>query len=268
MLHSQNLFEDTEKKIIVYGCTFLANVTEANASEDLFSILKLNTSLKVFLTVENEKLAKTKVLTDFIKNVNVISIPKLTSYSMQGNIVTLLANEGINLSYENLALLVARVLPNALVIQNEIAKLKLFKPKELTKELIDGLTFEYNNDSIFKLMEYVLLQKTDATAKLYHALVPDRYSPIDILQILATQIIKLIMVYRALSQKINDTIITKSLGLSIFQLKNMRKLCMNTSAAKLEKFLNGIISTDIKIKKYSIEQYNSVRFFLLKGLSN
>lgn len=267
LLHSQAMFETSEKKIIFLGCNFLSNQNDANLAEDLFSVLLLNRHLKVFLTIEQDKLlTKPKLVSDFLSKVNVISIPKLNNYTMQNCIAINLANENISLNFDQLTLLASRLLPNAMVIENEIAKLKLFKKSEISNALLQNLFFEYNNNSIFKLVEYVILKKTSAAIDLFDNLVPIRYLPSEVLQIMASQILKIIFVFRSIPLKLNQSEITKKLGISIYQFNSIKKICEHTSIKILERFLNVILLLDIKIKKLDIDSQNSVRLFLSRGI--
>lgn len=266
LLNASNLFEIQEKKIIFLSCSFLANQKEAVDAENLFAILKNNINAKIFLTVESEKLAKTKALDQLLGKVQLIDLPKISNYKMQTVFLEMLSNENYNLSYDQLSIMSSRMIPNALIMQNEINKLKLFNRSELSNELLNDLVFDYNNESIFKLLELVIKQKKIAVAKLYDHLVADQYSPQEILQILAPQLLKLIFVYKGLISKLTDGEIIKSLSLTNYLLKNMKQLCMHTSSIKLDNFLSGIMNIDIKIKKHAIEPVNSVRLFLIKGV--
>lgn len=266
-LHAKSMFDIIEKRYIFTGCTFLIDEKEISTCETLFKVLKMNHELDIFLTVEADKiLIKHPMIKELFGFVKFINIPKLTNYNMQNIIITILKEKKVHLSQKNINKLLSCLIPNALIIENEINKLKFFKSSELTDELIDDLIFEYNNDSVFKLVEYILNKQISLAIKLFHNLIPQLYSPIEILQIMSAQVLKLILFTLAVNQKMSDNDIMQQLGLNFFQFNQNKKICSMTNMKSLTKFLNDILTLDKKIKKYDMNGKNNLLLFISKKI--
>ena len=53
-------------------------------------------------------------------------------------------------------------------------------------------------------------------------------------------------------------------GIGIYQLIQMKKICKTKSIKELETFLNSILSIDVKLKMFNTDP-NCVRLFIAKG---
>lgn len=267
LLHGDGMFEPKQKRYIVLNCGFLSDADQADEANYLFATFKQNRLPDVYLTVESEKLlTKSKEVNELVSNCNVINIPRLTNYNMQNLVNKLLESNDIKLSLSQLNMLFGRLVPNALVIANEIDKLKCFKNDELTDSLISDLIFEYNNDSIFKLVELLITRNEVATIRLYDSLIDHLYAPLEILQIMAAQVLKLIMMAKCLHSGMKQNEIIKVLGISNFHFYAQKKICSSVSLTRLEKILSGILKLDIKIKTFNLDDKSAIRFFLAKNL--
>ena len=264
LLHANSMFDPKEKHYIIHECTFLSLESEAKMAFDLFRILEFNKDMDVFLTVNSPKLLTHEYVNNLFNFVKVIEIPKLNTRTFHNLVINSLRIKEINLSFDQTNILFSRIPQNALILNNEINKLSYHKSEELSDTLISDLVFEYNNLSIFKIIEYIFTNNIVSAINLLDFLVPQYYSYIEILQIMATQVLKLIMVSWALNQKISDNIISKSLSIGIYQLSQMKKICKTKSIKELETFLNSILSIDVKLKMFNTDP-NCVRLFIAKG---
>ncbi|WP_027123883.1 DNA polymerase III subunit delta [Mycoplasmoides pirum] len=266
LLHANNMFDESNEKLyIVKGCDFLIDENSLKIAYDLISALKLNTKLDVYLTVESNKLLnKDKSLNEFLNLVKIIEIPKLNLKTFKNIIINFLDKNKINLTFDQINLLLSRIPQNAKILENELNKFLLFPPNEISNELLNNLITEYENDSIFKLVEYILTQKINEAILLFDSLILHQYTSLEILQIMASQVLKIIMIKLAIDNKLNDELIIKDLEISFFQLNQIKKISSLLSIKHLENFLNGILSIDVMMKRLNMD-YNVLRFFICKG---
>ncbi|WP_033160257.1 DNA polymerase III subunit delta [Mycoplasmoides alvi] len=264
LLHAKSLFLEKEKHFIIHGCSFLSDENECKIAFDLFRVLEMNQNLDVFLTINSPKLLSNANIKKIKELFEVIEIPKLNSRSFHNLAISLLKEKKINLSFDQINNLLSKIPQDAQILNNEIDKLRYFTKDEISDELIENLIFEYSNVSIFKMVEYILTEKIDSAIKLLDALVPQFFSYIELLQIMASQVLKLIMISWSLNKKIDDATISKSLDISSYQFREMKKICRIKGIKELDFFLNSILTLDIKLKMFSIDP-NSIRLFIVKG---
>ncbi len=268
LLHANSMFEtESEKRYVINNCDFLSSESEAKIAGDLISALKQNADLKVFLTVESDRLLfKNELIGGFLREVEVIEVPRLTVATFKALINDFFARHKVSLSFEQLNLLLSRIPQNALILESELKKLLLFSPEEITTQLLDDLITEYDNASIFKLIEYVAAGQREAAVGLFDSLVNRPHGAIEIAQFMAAQVLRLVMVKWALGKNYRDQEICRDMGLSPFQLGQTKKILNLLSLKDLEFFLNGILSIDIKMKRLNLDS-NVLRLFVSKGIN-
>ena len=130
-------------------------------------------------------------------------------------------------------------------MNNEIDKLSQLD-KDITVETIMELIKPPLEDQIFEMMNNVALRQKQRAFKLYNDLLDNKESPVKIVVLLYNQFRSLFLV-QSMQQKRNDEI-AKKIGVTSWQVKNIRNLIGRFSDERLAKHLKDIQQTEINIK--------------------
>lgn len=266
---STSLFAQTNAptKMIVHNCTFLSDSSEANKALTLFDVLITENKAPVYLLVTAEKLlTKHAEVAKLLPLVNVVYLPKLTDYNMHELAEQMLNEADIKLSPEAFAHFCARMVPDAGVLEHEVAKLKLFSPAERTPQLLDDLICDYGNASVFKLLEYALVNQTTKLCNLYDRLVPQSLRPFDVLYILCGQLLNVAFASRT-NPKAPIHVSAQALGVSPYALRASLRLSSLLRPKQLDQALENALNLDLRIKNYNLDEFNSIRLFLCRRLT-
>lgn len=194
-----------------------------------------------FLFITDAKISKT------FKNDNfkISVLENITNKSKKKFIDNLLKEKELNLDVNIYDKLLESLNDDPMVINNEIMKLKLLSTMNPTNDELANIISNYNSDNIFKFFEYLLWKKESLVWTLYEELKLKKTDEIQIINLLASQVVNAILYKKLVSRNIDNYQIATLLALPIFVI-NMYK---NTF---LKYNINNL--TTIALELYKLEK--------------
>lgn len=251
----ENLF-NIDKLYLIYNSELFSSLDNFKDSQKKLTKLLESNAHFVFLE-SNKKLSAAKEVQEFLKKVKVSEVNSLTSKTMNAYIIEYVKKISISISLELVNYLSLKLIPNALIVGQELDKLKNYK--NISKEIIDEVICDYDDSNIFKLIDYLFTKQVDKALTLYDQLLESKVEINTIIAALAQQIYQLFLIKKLYLKKINPSMIAKELGLAPFIISNAIQLINNQSLNKIKYILNGLYDLDIKIKKNSVDKKIALR---------
>jgi DNA polymerase III delta subunit len=177
LLNQTSLFNEEPNNMYV-NCNFFRKIKE----NDFAKILEIsNGAVFFYLTKEKEKIP------DFMAK-HVSEIPKLTKLHLKKIITKHLHNKIIDDKLSEM--LIALSSANPLLLNNNLSKINSYCMDKdvIVEEDIKNLLFDTNEPNIFMLLNNILLSKISEALKLMDRLIMDKFSILDIINIISTQL--------------------------------------------------------------------------------
>ncbi len=247
------------KNIIITDADFLLDKSE-EASE-LIDTLNKNDS-EVFCLVKNDKLDKFNPIVKKLK-IKLIKKNKITDFNKFDEIKKICLEENINFdSQKTFEKFVDHLANNYLFVKSEIEKIKIYcGDRKVTEKDIEEIMLDNFEGNIFLLNTYILRNQLKESLNLYNKLISLKHQPVEIIQIISSQIFKVKLYKEALNQNLPFTQINSNLQITPFQARQMAYV-KDISLGKINFILDKLFELDTNIKMGLVDPNQSFKFFL------
>ncbi len=260
-----NIFGD-ELFYVISNCNFLVKLSEQKLYQSLIDeLIKINPE-NLIMVANGAKLLSNAKIKLLLATVKLIPVPALTNRNMKTYIKEELKKQAITLPAELIENINQKLIPNALIIENEINKLSNYEPQQLDADLIDRVIANYADDNIFKLTQYYLNNNFDKLFTLFYQMRLDNYDPINMIAMMAKQIYDLYLIKIGLNQHLSNNTIAQQLGVQPFIINMNKPLLINYDIEKLKEILKKIYLLDINIKSGIIMNDIAIKMFLIEKI--
>jgi len=233
-----NIFGD-ELFYVISNCNFLVKLSEQKLYQNLIDeLIKINPQNLIMIVNSNKLLSNVKIK-PLLALAKLVPIASLTNRNMKTYIKEVLKKQALSLAPDLIENINQKLIPNALIIENEISKLTNYEPEQLDMDLIDKVIANYADDNIFKLTQYYLNNNFDKLFTLFYQMRLDNYDPINMIAMMAKQIYDLYLIKIGLNQHLSNNTIAQQLGVQPFIINMNKPLLINYDIDKLKE--KGII---------------------------
>lgn len=231
-----------QKLVIATNPIFLNNLVEDFSNDKFLKYLK-NPSDNILIIISKKINKRLKLVKDILPYFNYIELKELNIYEFINNKLNNYKMDNITVNY-----FINRVGKNYHNIANELDKLKLLKSdsKMITKEDIDLVCRKNIEDSIFDLIDAILLKQKDKVIELYNHFINNGTEVFGILVLLSNQI-RLIYNVKVLSN-LRDSDIANILDVKEYPVKLARGKGLRYSKKELLDILYNLGNIDEDIK--------------------
>ncbi len=251
------------ENVVISDADFLLKQSKEN--EKLINFL-INFDIPVFCTVKSDKIDNFCSTVANNKQVKLIKKTILNAYNKSDEIKKMCQELEIKFDSNITFNILIQSLPNNfLLIKSELNKLKLYvQDSAVTKNDLSDILIENLDSNIFQLVNYLLTNNVKSSLALYKKLINSKHQPIEIIQIMSTQLMKFKFLKMALSQGSKANEISSDLGISPYQLRQM-SFINKISIEKLNRILNQLFELDCNIKKGILDPFQSLEFYLVSS---
>ncbi len=257
-LNQLSLFNQQDA-IFIYDSTFLLDKDEKVS--ELINFLA-NYHIEVYCFVKNDKLDN---FNQTVKNKKIKTIKKaqINPYNKTKEVKIICDELNIKTdSYQTYNYLVDSLPENYLMIKNELNKLLIYSEgKLITKKYIDEILIKNSESNIFLLINYLLQNNINVSLDLYENLINLKYQPIEIIQIMATQLFKIKLFKKATITSCNLDAELKELKITPYQVKQLSYV-NKLNLSKIEQIENAFFDLDCNIKKGLIDPYQGLKYLI------
>lgn len=258
----QTSFFNDFKCILIKNASFLTH--ELNDFEnELIELLLSSNDKEIILVVKSLKLSENKTIQNFIKKANLIKPKKMTDFDKEKKIIFLIKENNINIQNNAQKLLISLLPLDEKIIINEIKKIKELNLELIDKNIIEKFIVDYNSNNVFDIITSFLKKDIVLCNKTLEKLLLQKYQPIELIQIMATQLFNIKLMKWCLSTNNISNSILLELGISFFQFNVNRDLLYNVSYEKINKLLLKMYDLDIAIKKGLVDPYIGIKLLLI-----
>lgn len=231
-----------QKLVIATNPIFLNNIVEDFSNDKFLKYLK-NPSDNILIIISKKINKRLKLVKDILPYFNYIELKELNIYEFIKNNLNNYKMDNITVNY-----FINKVGKNYHNITNELDKLKLLKSdsKMITKEDIDLVCRKNIEDSIFDLIDAILLKQKDKVIELYNHFINNGTEVFGILVLLSNQI-RLIYNVKVLSN-LRDSDIANILDVKEYPVKLARGKGLRYSKKELLDILYNLGNIDEDIK--------------------
>lgn len=257
-INQSSLFNNP-KFVVISDAIFLLD--ESEQASNLIDQLNKAES-EVICLVKNDKLDKFNPLIKKLK-IKIIKKNKINDFNKTDEIKKLCAEEGIKFdSQQTFQKFVDHLANNYLFAKSEINKIKIYcGDSPITSQNIDEIMLDNFEGNIFLLNTYILTNQLNKSLDLYNKLISLKHQPIEIIQIISTQIFKVKLYKMALIQNLPFSQINVDLQITPFQARQMNYI-NHVSIQKINLILDKLFELDTNIKKGLVDPNQSFKFFL------
>ncbi|MDR0674782.1 MAG: hypothetical protein LBF36_00715 [Mycoplasmataceae bacterium] len=250
---------NNEQVFVIHNATFLIN----SEIQDMELTQKLmHASNELYLIVIGKKDSFNK----YAKGVDIKKISKFNNASKQALINNLLKSQNVRFDsnatqqeFENLTS------NDPFMMENEINKLILISQnKIITKNMLDNAINDSTELNIFKLIKYLLINDKKSLIKLYDNLIVLKYQPIELIQVMSSQLFNLKLLKQAMMQHYSQTEIESQLKITKFMQFANYDILNKITIDKLNLTINELASLDYNIKHSLINPYLGLKLMLSK----
>jgi DNA polymerase-3 subunit delta len=261
---------DEEKIIIGENAYFLSGaVKKENVNHDIDALSNYidhpNPHTVIILVVPTDKLDKRKsIVKKLLDNVEVKEFNKLTDKEMIEYAKKLFANNGYQINFKALNMLIDKVGNDLYLLHNECQKLMLYKidDKQISEENIEEMVEKYDFADDFTLANAVIKKDINTSLSIYQQLLKRNEEPIKIIVILANQFRLIFQVKRLTTKGFSENQIVRDLGVHPYRVKLAKEVKLNDK--ELLKYLSLLADLDENIKMGKINKEVGLELFLLK----
>jgi DNA polymerase-3 subunit delta len=151
------------------------------------------------------------------------------------------------------------------LIDSEVNKLILASENNvISAKTIDEIVNNSTELNIFKLTNYLLTNDKNALIKLYDSLILNKYQPVELIPIIANQLITLKLLKMAIVQNYNVTDIENKLGMTKYAQMMNKPLINNLPLSKLNSLIDELYLLDYNIKHNLVNPYQGLKLLLAK----
>jgi DNA polymerase-3 subunit delta len=200
------------------------------------------------------------------KKMNVKKISKFSATNKQALINIILKKNHVSFANKkDQEYFEANIPNNPFMVESEMNKLLLIANNGLIdKTAITELINDLTEGNVFKLTNYLLLNDKDALISLYDNLIIMKYQPVELIQIMATQLFNLKLLKIALDKHYSQATIESELKINRFVQFSNYELLKKTSLSRINQTIDALSLLDYNIKHGLVNPYQGLKLMLAK----
>ncbi len=253
------IFENDDIKVIKNDEVF-ANLDAFKQNQKILEQL-LNIDETIYF-ITNARISSAREIKEFLKNIEIINIDGINQNNITYYIENKLKEFNISISNQLIQKISSKLICDANVINLELSK--LVNTTNINESLIDKLICDWQSSNVFDLVNLILKKDKKNILKLYDSLIKKNYDEYALIQILASQLMKLVMQKNLIKMGYSLNQICEVMKANQFILTKNNILLKNISLEELNQICDELYQLDIKIKLSLIDKNKSLKYFLLK----
>ncbi len=253
------IFENDDIKVIKNDEVF-ANLDAFKQNQKILEQL-LNIDETIYF-ITNARISSAREIKEFLKNIEIINIDGINQNNITYYIENKLKEFNISISNQLIQKISSKLICDANVINLELSK--LVNTTNIDEYLIDKLICDWQSSNVFDLVNLILKKDKKNILKLYDSLIKQNYDEYALIQILASQLMKLVMQKNLIKMGYSLNQICEVMKANQFILTKNNILLKNVSLEELNQICDELYQLDIKIKLSLIDKNKSLKYFLLK----
>lgn len=265
-INQTNLFDnDSQSNYLINHANFLINKTKKSI-KFIENLLNSKDEIICIVAARNQKSFDSLLQTN--KNVKFIKAIKFTDKDKIHLVNNLLKTYPINFDCETTKTNFINVLANEpYLIKNEVQKASNYSlDNEFNSQVIDKLINKNANNSIFDLINFILLNKKTEALNLLSNLLKKKIQPIVCIQIMASQLFNLKLQKMYLSKNNNNIYsANNSLGVNPYKIMMNEKILNNTTLTKIKKLLESLLLLDYNIKNNLVVGEIAIKMLIMEN---
>lgn len=261
----------SEKKVLiindVFSFTGAKTKSDVTHDIDLFIdyITHKNDDTLVIFKVFNQQLDKRKKITKLIqKNGEVTEISEMTEAELQQYIEQRLSKENISIDKEAIQLFLQRTGMDYTAVTNELEKLVLYVENHVTSNDVNEIVSISLEQNIFKLTDFILINKKTEAVKLVRELVLQKEEPMKLLHLIVNQFRMLYQVKLLLKEGFQQDYIARQLKVHPYPVKLAARKVGRYSQDALEDKMVKCRNMDCKFKSSYLDRETLFELFVLE----
>ncbi|MBQ6280369.1 MAG: hypothetical protein IJK72_02845 [Mycoplasma sp.] len=241
------LDDDSKFNYLINHANFLTNKTK-KVTDFIQNLLGVKDEIICILAARN--LNSFNPLLQNNKKVEFIKASKLNDKDKIKLVNNLLKTYPINFDCETTKTSFIDALSNdPYLIINEVIKASNYSlDNEFDTNSINNLITQNTNNSVFDLINFILLNEKSKALDLFDNLMKRKTQPITCIQVMATQLFNLKLQKMYLMKYKNIYHVQEVLGINSYLIMMNLKILNNTSLSKIEKLLKSLLLLDYNIK--------------------
>jgi DNA polymerase-3 subunit delta len=254
-----DLFEE-EQIFIIHDATFLLN-SKPNDLHLTEMLSKLNQEL--YFVIETKK----RIFNKYAKDANIKVVSKFTAASKHALINLLLKQAEVRFENNSAQELFEGDLTNdPFMVEIELNKLVLSaNNRVITQVLVERLINETAELNIFNLVRHLLNDDKESLIKLYDNLITLKYQPIELIQIMASQLFNLKILKLANANRYSQYDIEDKLRITKFMQFANRDILNKITIDRLNQTIKALTLLDYNIKHSLVNPYLGLKLMLSLG---
>ncbi len=253
------IFENDDIKVIKNDEVF-ANLDAFKQNQKILEQL-LNIDETIYF-ITNARISSAREIKEFLKNIEIINIDGINQNNITYYIENKLKEFNISISNQLIQKISSKLICDANVINLELSK--LVNTTNIDESLVDKLICDWQSSNVFDLVNLILKKDKKNILKLYDSLIKQNYDEYALIQILASQLMKLVMQKNLIKMGYSLNQICEVMKANQFILTKNNILLKNISLEELNQICDELYQLDIKIKLSLIDKNKSLKYFLLK----
>lgn len=253
------IFENDDIKVIKNDEVF-ANLDAFKQNQKILEQL-LNIDETIYF-ITNARISSAREIKEFLKNIEIINIDGINQNNITYYIENKLKEFNISISNQLIQKISSKLICDANVINLELSK--LVNTTNINESLIDKLICDWQSSNVFDLVNLILKKDKKNILKLYDSLIKQNYDEYALIQILASQLMKLVMQKNLIKMGYSLNRICEVMKANQFILTKNNILLKNISLKELNQICDELYELDVKIKLSLIDKNKSLKYFLLK----
>lgn len=258
---------DNKKVIIVYNSYIFTGSTAKHKFEQNITVLEeylnnINSNTILIFIVNNEKLDERKKIVKLIKKVGTaLEFNQIDTKKIVKDLF-----EDYQISSDLINYLINRVGNDLMLLNNEIAKLKLYKDndKNITKDDINKLINKNIEIDLFKLIEAIIIKDKETAITIYREMLKLNEEPIAIIITLANQIRIIYQTKELYQMGHTEHDIATILNIHPFRVKKAAEKMYDYDSKTLLSYLYQLAELDLKIKSGLVDKELGLELFILQ----
>lgn len=241
------LDNESKTNYLINHASFLTDKTK-KATDFIKNLLSAKDEIICILAARN--LNSFNTLLQNNKKVEFIKASKLNDKDKFKLVDNLLKTYPINFDCETTKTSFINVLANdSYLIINEVIKASNYSlGTEFDTKCIDNLITQNTNNTIYDLVNFMLMNQKSAALDLFDNLLKRKILPIACIQVMATQLFNLKLQKMCLSKYKNIYNAQEVLGINSYLIMMNLKILNSISLTKIEKLLKSLLLLDYNIK--------------------
>lgn len=253
------IFQDDDIKVVKSDKIF-SNLELFKQNQKTLEQLINIEEIVYFIT--SAKISTAKEVKAFLKNIEVITIDGIN----QNNIIYYIENKlkelNVHINNDLIQKISSKLICDANIINLELSK--LVNLSDINESIINKLICDWQSSNVFDLVNLILKKDKKNILIFYSSLMKQNYDEYALIQILASQLMKLVTQKYLMQMNYLPTQISEVMQMNPFVVTKNSILLKNINLSELNKICDDLYKLDIKIKLSLIDKNKSLKYFLLK----